>query len=185
MPDTKKGSDTFLGVGSESGSKKVSDPFFPPISELLPHRGAAVLLDRVLAHDATSTSCAADPGRAVLYRDADGRVPSYVGLELMAQTVAVHGGLSDREAGRPTRPGFFLGSRRLVFRRSHFEPGCILEITVRHLRGSAGLLAFDCELREAGHSSQGSGEEPMVSGVLTVYLLESFEALVEDFSGQD
>jgi predicted hotdog family 3-hydroxylacyl-ACP dehydratase len=153
-------------------------PEFPPVAELLPHRGRAVLVRRVVAHDATTTTCEVDPADSVLWKNADGSVPATVGLEYMAQTIAAHGGLSDRESGREARPGFFLGSRRLDFRASRFEPGELLEVTVRHLRGSTGMLAFDCSVRRAAGTS---GAEPMVSGVLTVYLLESFDALTRDF----
>lgn len=152
---------------------------FPPITELLPHRGRAVLLGQVLAHDATTTVCTVDPDGGALFRDADGRVPAWVGLEFMAQAVAAHGGLLDREASREPRPGLFLGSRRLAFSVAAFEPGQALEVTATHLRGSTGLLAFDCRVRAPGAS------EPMVSGILTVYLLESFEALARDFTADD
>ncbi len=152
---------------------------FAPIAELLPHRGRAVLLGRVLAHDDRTTVCSVDPERGTLLRDGDGGVPAYIGLEYMAQTIAAHGGLLDRAAGRPARPGFFLGSRRLAFGVDRFPAGEELEVSATHLRGATGLLAFDCAVRRAG------GGEPMVSGVLTVYLLESFEALVEDFSADD
>jgi predicted hotdog family 3-hydroxylacyl-ACP dehydratase len=152
---------------------------FPPIGELLPHRRRAVLLSRVLSHDAATTTCEVDAGAGELYRDADGAVPAYVGLEFMAQAVAAHGGLLDREAGRPTRPGFFLGSRRLSFATARFEAGRPLVATATHLRGSGRMLAFDCSVRAA------EGGDAMVSGILTVYLLESFEALVEDFTADD
>lgn len=154
-------------------------PAFPPIGELLPHRGRAVLLSRVLAHDATSTTCAVEAGAGALYRDAEGFVPSYVGLEYMAQAVAAHGGLLDREAGRDARPGFFLGSRRLSFAATRFAADQALEVTARHLRGNGRMLAFDCSVRPAG------GGDAMVSGILTVYLLDSFDALVEDFTADD
>jgi predicted hotdog family 3-hydroxylacyl-ACP dehydratase len=153
---------------------------FPPVTELLPHRGSAVLLSRVVAHDRASTSCEVDPAASTLWKNTDGTIPASVALEYMAQTVAAHGGLSDRESGRKARPGFFLGSRRLDFRVQRFAPGELLEVTARHLRGSSAMLAFECSVRPAGTASAGS--EPMVSGVLTVYLLESFEALARDFA---
>lgn len=152
---------------------------FPPIAELLPHRARAVLLERVIAHQPKTTTCAVDPNAGELLRDADGCVPAYFGLEYMAQTIAAHGGLLDRAAGRETRPGFFLGSRRVAFAVDRFRPGQALEATATHIRGTAGLLAFDCAIREAGSA------EPMVSGVLTVYLLESFAALSRDFAQND
>jgi predicted hotdog family 3-hydroxylacyl-ACP dehydratase len=154
-------------------------PDFPAIAELVPHRGSAVLLKRVVAHDAASTTCEVDPAASVLWKDEDGSVPVAVALEYMAQAIAAHGGLTDREAGRDRRPGFFLGTRRLQLEVSRFAPGEILIVTARHLRGSTGMLAFDCSIRRAGQSADA---QPMVSGVLTVYLLESFEALERDFA---
>jgi predicted hotdog family 3-hydroxylacyl-ACP dehydratase len=151
-------------------------PPFPPITELLPHRGSAVLLERVVAHDDEATVCTVDPRASTLYRGDDGAVPTWVGLEYMAQAVAAHGGLLDRRAGRPPRPGFFLGSRRLAFAADRFDPDLRLEVTAKPVRASRRMMAFDCAVRREGEA------EPVVSGVLTVYLLDSFEALVEDFS---
>lgn len=164
---------------------------FPPIEELLPHRGAAVLLSRVLAHDSRSTTCEVDVARSVLYRNDDGSVPAHVALEYMAQAIAAHGGLLDRAAGRDPRPGFFLGSRRLTLASARFEPEEKLEVTATHVRGTAGMLAFDCTVRRraprrgdaspGGRADAGREGGTMVSGVLTVYLLESVEALTRDF----
>lgn len=167
------------GQRTEQGVPPTDPPAFPPVVELLPHRGRAVLLERVLAHDASTTVCAVDTSKSALFHDGEGGVPAYFGLEYMAQTVAAHGGLLDRDAGRPARPGFFLGTRRLVLSVPRFEPGQHLEVTATHLRGSSGLLAFDCAIRPA------AGAEPMVSGILTVYLLESFETLARDFGEGD
>ncbi|HXC50678.1 MAG TPA: hypothetical protein VN634_07340 [Candidatus Limnocylindrales bacterium] len=180
-----------------------ADTEFPPVRELLPHRGSAVLLARVLGHDAKRTVCAVDPDAGASFRDADGSIPAYVGLEFMAQTIAAHGGLlerdktRDRKSGTDTdfaksvsvpdlaqpapdaRPGFFVGTRRISFHVDRFAQGQPLAVTAVHLRSSAGLHAFDCSIDD------GAGGAPMVSGVLTVYLLESFEALAEDFSDND
>jgi len=106
-------------------------------------------------------------------------VPAWIGLEYMAQTVAAHGGLLDRGSASRPRPGLFLGSRRLTFTVAGFAPGTVLEASARHLRGSAHMMAFDCSLRSPG------GTEVLVSGILNVYLVDSFEALGADFLGQD
>ncbi|MFN2425175.1 MAG: hypothetical protein ABR587_01865 [Candidatus Binatia bacterium] len=170
--------------GEGTGEPEAPSPIqrrtdFPPVTELLPHRGRAVLLERVLAHDRAATECSVDTSNHTLFHDPDGGVPATVGLEYMAQTIAAHGGLRDRESGREARPGFFLGTRRLTFAVARFQPGQQLVVTARHLRGETGMLAFDCSIRAAGSA------EPMVSGILTVYLLESFEALTRDFASQD
>lgn len=171
------------------------DSGFPPMAGLLPHRGCAILLERVLEHDATTTVCSVDLQAGAAFRSADGSMPAPIGLEYMAQAIAAHGGLlarseaaaaraaagECREAGEPAepRPGFFVGARRVAFKTDRFEAGRPLVVTARHLRGTSGLIAFDCSIRGAGDA------EPMVSGVLTVYLLKSFEELVEDFSTDD
>ncbi len=176
---------------------------FPPIEELLPHRGPAVLLARVLAHDGRSTTCEVDVARSRLYQAPDGSVPAHVALEYMAQAIAAHGGLLDRAAGRDPRPGFFLGSRRLTLAVSRLEQGEKLEVTATHVRGAGRMLAFDCAVRRRPPSrggtapgaaadgrpgaSRGSEDDgrTMVSGVLTVYLLESVEALTREFLQDD
>jgi predicted hotdog family 3-hydroxylacyl-ACP dehydratase len=156
---------------------------FPLPSELLPHSGRAVLLERVVAHDDTTTVCLVDPYADSRFRDSEGRVPAWIGLEYMAQAIAAHGGLLDLAAGRERRPGFFLGSRRLVFTVDSFPAGVRLSVRVRHHRGSRGMLAFDCAIHDAAASEDDAAA--MVSGILTVYLLESFDALQRDFSGDD
>ena len=55
-----------------------------------------------------------DPADSVLLADADGGVPAWVGIEYMAQCIAVHSGLLSRAAGEPRRPG-----RRGVRYRAH------------------------------------------------------------------
>ncbi|HYB99543.1 MAG TPA: hypothetical protein VEC57_10480 [Candidatus Limnocylindrales bacterium] len=152
---------------------------YPPVAELLPHRGPAILLHRVLRHDERETRCLVRVDDSTLFARADGSVPAWIGLEYMAQTVAAHGGLLDRAAARPPRPGLFLGSRRLAFAVDRFEAGTVLEARARHLRGNAQMMAFDCSLLAR------DGDSVLVSGILNVYLVDSFEALTSDFRRQE
>lgn len=151
------------------------DAAFPPVHELLPHSGDAVLLDAVVAHDERTTTCVVVAGASPWLRAADGSVPGHLALEYMAQAVAAHGGLLDRATGREARPGFFLGSRRLSLAADRFAAGQRLLVRATHARGGGPMLAFDCDVRDE------SGGEALAAGVLTVYLLESFEALSRDF----
>jgi predicted hotdog family 3-hydroxylacyl-ACP dehydratase len=150
---------------------------YPPVAELLPHDPPMMLVDHVLHHDEAGTVCIVDPAASSLFRNEDGSVPTWLGLEYMAQTVAAYGGLVDRAAGRPTRPGLFLGSRRLSFATDRFPGDRLLEVHARHLRGLTGLIAFDCEVRDA------TSAQVLVSGVLNVYLMDSFDALHAEFGG--
>lgn len=141
----------------------MTDPL-PPVAELLPHSGPMVLLSDVIDHDAKSTSCTAEPESSELFRAADGRIPSWVGIEYMAQCIAVDGALRAREAGAELPIGLFLGSRKLRFKSSHFEPGRKLEITARHIAGDASLVAFQCEIRDRER------HELLAEGRLSVYV---------------
>lgn len=58
-----------------------------------------------------------------------------------------------------------------------------MAVTARHLGGTGIMLAFDCSIRAATTDDQPEAE--MVSGILTVYLLDSFGVLVEDFASND
>ena len=122
---------------------------FPPLGELLPHTGAMALLDAVVAHDGVTTVCSAQIGPDHAFADPDGSVPSWVGLDLMAQCAAVHGGLVARKAGQPVRPGLLLGSRRLSLATTAFSPGQRLRVRASHHRGATGLVAFDAEVSDA------------------------------------
>ena len=81
----------------------MSAPAFPPVAELVPHAEGMLLLDRVLAHEATHTVCATSADRSPLFANADGSVPSWVGIEYMAQCAAVHGELAHRRRGDAPR----------------------------------------------------------------------------------
>ncbi len=151
---------------------------WPPVNQLVPHRGPMCLLDRIVRHDAEQTVCALRVGDSQLFADAEGQVPGYVCLEWMAQCIAVRGGLLAREAGLPPRPGLFLGSRRATLPPGSFGPEQGLEVDARLLRGrGVGAHAFACTLREPGAAV------PLAEGTLNVMIFESLEALTAPTSG--
>jgi predicted hotdog family 3-hydroxylacyl-ACP dehydratase len=150
---------------------------FPEPVDLLPHDGAMMLIDSVLSHTPSETECMVDVDASTLFHDTDGSVPSWLSLEYMAQAIAAHGGLVDREAGRPTRPGLLVSSRNLNIAVDKFAPHQRLRVEVRHRRGKIGMLAFECALFD-----EHDADTVLASGTLNVYLLESFEALLREFS---
>lgn len=138
---------------------------FPDIATLVPQRGPMCLLSRVLEHSREHTACAVDPERSGLFRDADGRIPAWVGLEYMAQCMAAHAGL-EAAAGRAPRPALLLGCRRLRLSADPFPAGAQLVVEARHHLGERGLVAFDCEVRDAG------GGPAIVKGRVNVFTLD-------------
>lgn len=146
---------------------------FPPIAELIPHSDGMLLLDRILAHQATHTVCATSAERSPLFANADGSVPSWVGIEYMAQCAAVHGELTNRRRGEAPRPGLLLGSRRVELHADVFAAGDPLEVMTRHHMGESGLVAFDCSVRSA------SSGETLVEGRVNLYLFRDWSEFSE------
>jgi len=151
----------------------VSASPFPPISELVPHSAGMLLLDRILDHQATHTVCATSANRSALFANSDGSVPSWVGIEYMAQCAAVHGELTHRSRGEAPRPGLLLGSRRVEIRADVFAADDPLEVTARHHMGESGLVAFDCSIRSA------SNGETLVEGRVNLYLFRDWSEFSE------
>lgn len=146
---------------------------YPPIADLIPHAGGMLLLDRVLSHQATHTVCATSADRSPLFANSDGSVPSWVGVEYMAQCAAVHGELANRSRGQEPRPGMLLGSRRIEIHADVFAAGDSLEVTARHHMGESGLVAFDCSIRSA------SSGETLVEGRVNLYLFGDWSEISE------
>lgn len=120
------------------------------IEDFIPHRGPMRLVDRLVAADDEAASVEADvPSEGRFVRD--GRMPAYVGIELMAQAVAAWAGARARRAGAAPRNGYLLGTRRFEASCAGFEAGCTLRIDVRcELIGDAGLGMFDCAIVQGG-----------------------------------
>jgi predicted hotdog family 3-hydroxylacyl-ACP dehydratase len=151
-------------------------PEFPPTIELLPHDAPMMLIESVLSHTPTRTECIIDVDSSSLFVEPDGSVPAWLSLEYMAQSIAAHGGLVDRAASRPTRPGLLLGSRNLCINIEKFAAHQRLRVEVCHRRGDIGMMAFECSLFDVTDA-----DTVLAGGTLNVYLLESFDALVREF----
>jgi len=146
----------------------LSDPDFPPVTELVPHRGRMVLIERVLAHERKATACSLAIDAQELFRQDDGSVAIWVGVEYMAQCVAAHAGLIARAAGLEPRVGYLVSSRRLRFHASRFDPGQRLHISAAQLwGGDEGLVAFQCRIEDARSGAL------LVEGRLNCYLPEA------------
>jgi predicted hotdog family 3-hydroxylacyl-ACP dehydratase len=124
------------------------DTHYPPAAELLPHQGRAVLIDEVLDDTQDSIEVSAHVGPDHPYFVAGRGVPSWVGIELMAQAIAAHAGLGARRHQRPPRAGMLLGTRRYQTFTAYFREGARLKISaVRDFGDEGGLAACACAIR--------------------------------------
>ncbi len=123
-----------------------------PIDAYIPQRGPARLIDRVVEVDADHAVVETDvPADGRWLRD--GSMPSWAGIELMAQAVATWAGARARREGRPVPVGFLLGTRRYDVTRTAFAGGSTLRISARpEFIADNGLAMFDCRIECAGES---------------------------------
>ncbi|HKY91719.1 MAG TPA: hypothetical protein VJM11_11800 [Nevskiaceae bacterium] len=76
-------------------------------------------------------------------------VPAWVGIEWMAQAACAFAGIEQLRAGRPTRIGLLLGTRRYEASVPYFTLGQRLTVTTRLiLRDADDLGVFDCRIEE-------------------------------------
>ncbi|MPN41398.1 hypothetical protein SDC9_188944 [bioreactor metagenome] len=114
----------------------------------MPHRGAMLLLDRLLAADEESAVAQVTVPRDGLFLQDEG-MPAWVGLEYMAQTVAAWAGWRARQAGQSVKLGFLLGTRKFEADADYFAPDTTLTVHVQcELLGENGLGMLDCAIRE-------------------------------------
>ena len=120
---------------------------------VVPHTGTMVLLDRIdhwdYEHLQASVTITADAP----FVDPKG-MPAWVGIELMAQTIAALGGCRARRASRPVKIGFLVGSRRYTASHAYFPTGAQLQVNVKEIvTGDQGLSVFECNLQGTGAHS--------------------------------
>lgn len=115
---------------------------------LMPHRPPAILLDEVLDYGDGHATALVRVRRDSKWFDPDGGgVPAWVGLEYMAQTIAVWSGHLQVRAGQPVSVAFLLGCRSYRCTAPRFAAGQDLTVSVRVLVTEPnGLGSFDCRI---------------------------------------
>jgi predicted hotdog family 3-hydroxylacyl-ACP dehydratase len=122
----------------------------PDIRALVPHSGAMVLLDQVIAADEDSLSAEVTIRSDSLFCTAAG-VGAWVGLEYMAQAIGAYAGYVASLRGEAIKIGFLLGTRRYECSRPFFAVGTRLQIHVRRVfHGENGMGSFECRIEDSG-----------------------------------
>ena len=126
-----------------------------PLAQLLPHAGDMILIDQVLGFDQEQIHTRLTVRAGGLFNREDGSLPAWVGVELMAQSVAAYAGCRARVQGDPVELGFLLGTRKFECNVDHFPLGCELHIhALRSLEDDNGMGVFECHLTGPGiHAS--------------------------------
>jgi predicted hotdog family 3-hydroxylacyl-ACP dehydratase len=118
-----------------------------PASEFVPHRPPMLLLDYLVESGPEQTLCELQVTDAAAFLVPGRGVPSYIGVEYMAQCVAVHAGARARARGLGPPLGFLLGARHY---RAHVEYFCIgqtYRAACRELmRDENGMGSYECRI---------------------------------------
>ena len=121
-----------------------------PIADVLPHSAPMILLDELVGYDDENVSCRVTITPTIPFFDnAKQGVPSYVGCEYMAQTIAAYGGAHALDDAGEVRIGFLLGSRKYHAEVGVFKLAQTLLIEAQKLiQDESGLCVFDCVIKD-------------------------------------
>lgn len=143
-----------------------------PIETILPHRGTMLLIDAVSTFSEEALTALATVHADAWYADADGAMPAWIGIELMAQAIAAHVALLAMRAGGGARPGVLLGSRSYKALMPAFASGAQLRIGVTELlRSEEGHGAYECTIHH--------GEVCCAEAVVKVFQPPDFRSFIE------
>lgn len=133
-----------------------------PIESLIPHTNTMVLLQRLVDYGDDFLEATLEITPDSLFLNEQNQVPSWVGIEYMAQTIAAYAGVKAKQLGEEIKVGLLIGTRRFEAFRPAFDSG--MHLTVRtaelHQEGS-GLGVFECTIS--------SGDTPLAKANLNVY----------------
>ena len=118
-----------------------------PIETFLLHRESMLLIKAITGCGDDWLEAAVDVSASALFFSEQGTVPSWVGLEYMAQTISAFAGVMAWRQGRKPEIGFLLGTRRYSVVEHSFDPAQPLTVKVKQLlRDENNLVLFDCHI---------------------------------------
>lgn len=143
------------------------------INELVPHKGPMLLLDKVIESGEDHLISQVTIKENMLFCDEHG-LPAYVGIELMAQTIAALAGLRAINKGEDIKIGMLLGSRNYHCEGTHFPLHSTVKISVKEVFFEQdGLAVFEC---------RATGENTSAHCQLNVYQPQDIKDIIESIS---
>ena len=111
-----------------------------------------ILIDELLSYDLEKACCQVTINeQSNFYNPSSQSVPSYVGIEYMAQSIAAFANANEKDQGREVSIGFLVSSRKFSMPVSEFLLGVTLQVYVKQLYvESGGLSAFECYIEQDG-----------------------------------
>ena len=118
-----------------------------PAAEFVMHRDPMLLLDTLIESDDLGAVCEWQVYPDDPFVEKDLGIPAYVGVEFMAQCVAVQAGARARIVGLGPPLGLLLGTRHFKSFVSHFKVGEVYRATCQELiRDASGMGSYECSI---------------------------------------
>ncbi len=141
-----------------------------PIQELIPHSPPMVLLDRML--ECTDNGLVAEVSvsqESMFFDSRLGGVPTWAGIEYMAQAISVFAGIRRRKHNGEPKLGFLLGTRKYNTNLPMLAQGKTFQIAVTQImRDESGLGSFNCYIT--------CDDEPVCDARVNVFEVEDTQA---------
>ncbi|OOF36763.1 dehydratase [Rodentibacter heidelbergensis] len=133
------------------------------LSPLLPHSGKMVMLEKITDFGEDFLIAEMTPTEACLLVK-NGKLPTYMAAEIMAQGIAAWAGCQCVKAGLPISLGYWIGSRKLKFHAPLVTLGHRLQIHIRlSIEDATGFGVFDCSMTDL------ETKQTLIEGALNVY----------------
>lgn len=120
------------------------------ISDIMPHDPPMVLLDRYMKSDKTSLVAEVDITVSSPFFEAGLGIPTYLGIEYIAQAISAFNGLAAFSEKSEIKPGFLLGSRNITLKIPHFPVGKTVCVSINVSFNDGEMAVFDGEVSLEG-----------------------------------
>jgi len=144
------------------------------LDQLISHRAPMSLLSRFVSADNDSAVCEVEIKKSSAFFDLSrGGVPTYIGIEYIAQTIATFAGALAMKSGEEVKIGFLLGTRKLSLNESYFKVDKTYRVNVKQLYlEDSGLAVFETTVSDA--------DKVIVSGNINTFQPENVKQFLED-----
>lgn len=122
---------------------------YQPAASYLPHESPMVFLETVRSVGNDMVTCEVrvnNDGILAPYLNAEGALPAWFAIEMMAQAIGVWNGWHGHLNNEVPRIGMLLGSRGFKTTLDQYPSGSLLTITATRLLQDDKLASFECRL---------------------------------------
>jgi predicted hotdog family 3-hydroxylacyl-ACP dehydratase len=118
---------------------------YPGVEDLLYHDHPMILIDKMVEinEEGAVSEVVITDGRLFMK---NGKIPAYVGIEYMAQTIGLYAGAANFDMGLPPDIGFLLGGQEISLYCDFYKQGQVLKVVVKKIWDGLKLVQFECSV---------------------------------------